>query len=505
MQQAYSFRRLLAAGAAACASLSVGAAGAQAAVINDPAGDFLGTYIGPKSGDMDVVATQGVYNGVTLRLDATLNGAVGTTPGASYVWGLQRGQGAARFGAFAPGILFDSVVSITPGGAAVVRDLVNGTATNLPASAVVISGNKLSVTLNASLLPSLGLTTPRYLIDLWPRNGGANANIADFAPDISDAPISLDFPTPITASAQTEMAVDNASFAFDRIAARLRDRRTGDATSRFGGFLTADARQGERGLSGSLIGKSNTSDLTGGIDYEVIRGLFVGAAVRGSRSSIRLTDASHLDVNATAGLFYAGWSADHLYVNGFVDAASLDFKSNRTIMIGLSALSGRAEPKGNSVSAGAQLGYAFHSGSLSFGPLVDIIATRVHVEGYAETEPLGFGSSVDARDHDSTRLGLGAEIVQTSAAPWGSATLHASGRFVQELSDAADAFTYRFNAQPENSFLLNGPGTGRQYGVLDLGADARVGQLKIGLSYSPRFDGHTTLDQQVSASLRLDF
>src|SRR3569832_2235943 len=83
-----------------------GAGAAQAAGITDPTGDFVPAYTGPKSGDMDVVFIQGAYNGVTIRLDATLNGAPGTTAGGGYVWGFQRGAGTARFGATAPGVLF---------------------------------------------------------------------------------------------------------------------------------------------------------------------------------------------------------------------------------------------------------------------------------------------------------------------------------------------------------------------------------------------------------------
>ena len=55
----------------ALALLLGGAGAAQAAGVADPAGDFVPAYTGPKNGDMDVLFVQGVYNGVTIRLDAT--------------------------------------------------------------------------------------------------------------------------------------------------------------------------------------------------------------------------------------------------------------------------------------------------------------------------------------------------------------------------------------------------------------------------------------------------
>lgn len=175
--------------------LATGAAlPALAAPISDPAGDFLPSYAGPQGGDLDVLSTSGDFFGTSYRFSATLNGAVGATPGGVYVFGVDRGQGTARFGALATGVLFDSVVTVTPGSGGVavaVRDLLpNGAATTLPASAATISGNTLQVDVPASLLPTAGFAPSAYTFNLWPRNGAGNNNqISDFAPDNSNLAI----------------------------------------------------------------------------------------------------------------------------------------------------------------------------------------------------------------------------------------------------------------------------------------------------------------------------
>jgi hypothetical protein len=92
---------------AGIALATASAANAQAA---DPAGDFLPTYTGPQNGDLDVLSTGAIYDGTNFRFFATLNGNVGTTSGAFYVWGVDRGAGVAGFGALAPGVLFDTTV-----------------------------------------------------------------------------------------------------------------------------------------------------------------------------------------------------------------------------------------------------------------------------------------------------------------------------------------------------------------------------------------------------------
>lgn len=167
-----------------------GMGAATAAPITDPQGDFLPTYTaGPKGADLDVLSADAVYTGSSFIFSSTEAGPIGTTPGALFVWGIDRGQGTARFGSLAPGVLFDSVVSINPAGTTTVRDLITGLATDLAPSAVTVSGSNLSVVVPAGLLPAFpSLFQPdSYLVNLWPRLGAGNNNqIADFAPDNSD-------------------------------------------------------------------------------------------------------------------------------------------------------------------------------------------------------------------------------------------------------------------------------------------------------------------------------
>ncbi len=178
-------------------------------LVIDPVGDFLPTYAGPRAGDLDVVTTQFTLSGTNFQFAGTMNGAVGTTPGAFYVFGINRGAGTARFGTImnattgaiynANGVLFDSVVVIQ-NGTVTVRDLTpGGLNTTLPSENLTIMGNTLSVLVPASLLPSRGLAFDQYTFNLWPRFAGVDGNtqISDFAPDNSNAQVSA-VPEPTT-------------------------------------------------------------------------------------------------------------------------------------------------------------------------------------------------------------------------------------------------------------------------------------------------------------------
>lgn len=184
------------------AILALAATSAQAALIVDPAGDFLATYTGPHGGDLDVLTAQPVLHGTQLTLTATLNGAIGTTSGGLYVWGVDRGGGQPLFQsgspAIGPGVLFDAVVVLNPDlTGAVVQILPSQVMTPLPAGAVTISGNTITGVVDISLLPSNGAAFGDYGYNLWPRNGlGSNVQVSDFAPD--DSTVLASIPEPAT-------------------------------------------------------------------------------------------------------------------------------------------------------------------------------------------------------------------------------------------------------------------------------------------------------------------
>ena len=174
---------------ALAALLAAASAPAAAQLVPDPANDFVAGYAGPTNGDMDVLGANAFLTGSTFRFTSLSAGAVGTTPGALFVWGVNRGQGTARFGALAPGVLFDAVVVVNPdAGTVTVNDLINATSTPLPVGAVSFSGARLTATIAASLLPTLpgGFARSAYTANLWPRVGQGLTAISDFAPDNSN-------------------------------------------------------------------------------------------------------------------------------------------------------------------------------------------------------------------------------------------------------------------------------------------------------------------------------
>lgn len=177
---------------------------ARADAVIDPIGDFLPTLDAgaPRAADLDVVSAITTLRGTNFLFSATMDGAIGITDEAFYVWGVDRGAGAstANFASLGlPAIVFDSVLIVQNEGTGIVNNL-GGALFTLPAGSVTISGNTIEVLVPVSFLPSQGFTPDQYQWNLWPRWGGVpfgDAQISDFAPDSTNAEVQV-VPEPAT-------------------------------------------------------------------------------------------------------------------------------------------------------------------------------------------------------------------------------------------------------------------------------------------------------------------
>ena len=165
---------------------------AAPAAITDPAGDLLGTYTGPSNGDVDILSGDVAFDGTSYFLSTTMNGAVGTTTGSLFVWGVDRGSGAPRLTFGSPsvgaGVLFDAVIVMFPDGTlrVVTIPLAGAPTITQFAGGTVIDGDTMSATVSLALLGSMGFAPEDYTFGLWsrarvnPAMDGTNAEIADF-------------------------------------------------------------------------------------------------------------------------------------------------------------------------------------------------------------------------------------------------------------------------------------------------------------------------------------
>lgn len=154
---------------------------AAATDVSDPTGDFLPSFTGPQSPDLDVTSFSVNFNPETelFILGATLAGDINPANDFYYVIGVNTGTGViAPFGSIGePNVIFNQVVVVAGEGEAFVG------ANDLDFS---ISGNAFQVNVPLSLLPSTGADPLTYSFNLWPRTDLTPSNLAaisDFAPE----------------------------------------------------------------------------------------------------------------------------------------------------------------------------------------------------------------------------------------------------------------------------------------------------------------------------------
>ena len=180
------------AGVAGLMSLAL-ASSAGAASFFDPAGDYLGSYIGPLNGDLDILSGSVGYDTSNLLLTTKVSGTVGATAGSLFLWGVNRGAGTDRLITSGPPavgpatILLDAVVRLNGDDTgAVLTFPVMGPPTTvfLNPAWISISGDTLSASIPRSLLPSTGFAFADYTYINWSRSAfGTQDFIADLAPD----------------------------------------------------------------------------------------------------------------------------------------------------------------------------------------------------------------------------------------------------------------------------------------------------------------------------------
>ncbi len=181
----------------AAAALAAISPASHAIGVTDATGDYVAGYAGSKAGDLDVVGAFVTYNVATdmFVFGGTMNADISGSSKDTFVWGLDRGAGTARFAANGiSGVLFDSIVIFNADGSGTINRLVGGGATSLPAGTAKIVGTTIIGEISGADLPTQGFAKTDYTWNLWPRDGtlpSGFGQISDFAPDNSNSAVTV--------------------------------------------------------------------------------------------------------------------------------------------------------------------------------------------------------------------------------------------------------------------------------------------------------------------------
>src|SRR5262249_51760759 len=165
----------------------------------DATGDFLPGFTGTHDPGFDVVSYEAVLVGDHVVFAGEMAGPIAPTQalGGLYIFGVDRGQGTARFAGrtpvIGPNVLWDSVVRVNPDGTGLFNNIVGGgVITPLTSDDITIDGNRFTARVPLSVMtPSAPRPPEQWTYNLWPRNSaiiGQTAAVSDLAPDDGNVP-----------------------------------------------------------------------------------------------------------------------------------------------------------------------------------------------------------------------------------------------------------------------------------------------------------------------------
>lgn len=186
---------------------------------------------------------------------------------------------------------------------------------------------------------------------------------------------------------------------------------------------------------------------------------------------------------ATIGLS-AGWfGGNGLWVNGQLSYTRLDFTVDRKVPLGPAVRAHRGTTDGSNLSVALHAGWNLGGGALRHGPVLSVVAQRIDVDGFAESDP-GMSTSLAYADqsHDSLIGSLGWQasyVVAAGFEPYARLTVD------REFEEPAEqAFAQAQSLPSTLEYAVPGLYRDRTWGTLTVGARTRLFGLDANIGAS---------------------
>ncbi len=224
-------------------------------------------------------------------------------------------------------------------------------------------------------------------------------------------------------------------------------------------------------VSGDGNGKGydfTTGGVSFGLDYRLTKNFAVGIAVGYAHTWTNLTGNGNIDVNSGWGGLYATFYQSGFYLNGYAGGGYNSYNTQRD------ALGGNASgsTNGGEFDGYAGLGYEFHCGGFTFGPIASLEYTYVDVSGYNESGSLA-PLRIVSQSQDSLRTNVGLSGSYTWKA--GKVQLRPSLRasWQHEYFYSALPIDAQFVSGAGSVFTVHGPAVGHDSALINAGVDVQ--------------------------------
>jgi outer membrane lipase/esterase len=285
------------------------------------------------------------------------------------------------------------------------------------------------------------------------------------------------------------------------------DLGANDATPQVGklsGFFAGSYDYGSRKSAGADSGYSyNVGTFALGVDDLVAPGVALGAALGYGTDSGTVDGGGKVGANAYQLGAYATLFQPSFYMN-FRFAYGFDgYNNSRPGAVGGDIT---AKPSGTTYDFGGELGFLFHAGQVTYGPMAGIDVARAHISAYTESGDAALTQSVEAQDFDRVVGDLGAQA--STQVQLGPVVLQPkiSAAMDDLFSGNGGNFDSVFTDEPIVPITSVYPKSTKVWGVVSGGVSAALSsQLTLAARFSTTFAKDDGEDHEVSANLRYLF
>ena len=216
---------------------------------------------------------------------------------------------------------------------------------------------------------------------------------------------------------------------------------------------------------------------TVGFDYHWLSGWLAGAAVTVGNVSPTFSLGGNFTQNEGTFSLYAAYLNNNWWGNLIGSIGVGDFNTNRQVPIGITVQPNNGSTIGTDLSLAGELGYDFHTGFLTHGPVAGFILQQVNINGFTESgsfTSLSFGRQI--RNSEVSALGYQAGF------DWGIWHPFTQVGWDHEFDPLNRIVTASLTTIPAPSFSMPAVVVGRDWATATVGTEFKIARAWTGLA-----------------------
>ena len=239
------------------------------------------------------------------------------------------------------------------------------------------------------------------------------------------------------------------------------DRRLGVFISGTGEFVDVESTGAARGYSFA------TGGVTVGVDYRLTDHLVLGTAFGYANTSTDLNLGGRIRSNDGEGSIYGTYYDHGFFVNGVVGAGYNSIDTRRATVGGIA----RGDTTSTDFNALLGIGYDYHIGRLTVGPIASLRYGRIGLDGFTETGALG-ALRIGSQRENSLQSEVGLQASYATMLGRIPITPFVRAQWEHELLTSTPSIDASFTA--ESPFSVQGPHIGRDGALVEVGISAQL-------------------------------